>query len=142
MPLYQIYECNVDTELYTAQLYSEFQPLYVNVVDDIGINRTMLPTDKIEAPTMELALSVWEQGITVANYLDQHSVDQDSKYHRPLDSVLIGFGGQLVDSSNWISKENHSQKTNGVSFSPTEVWSFPDESMLEITSSGTRVMKV
>jgi len=137
MPKFQIYQAD---DLYSIKPYSEYQNSYVNIIDDSGISKIMKSTDIIEAPSLEDALSVWEQGITIANYLDQQSI-KDNTYNRPLDGILIGFGGQLVDSSNWISKEDHSQKTNGVSFSPTEVWLFPDNSMLEITCSNTRVMR-
>lgn len=141
MPLFQIYSDELN-DLYSIRLHSEFQPLRVSVIDNNGNARSMSPFTTVQAPTQELALEVWEQGITIANFIEFKSYDKESKYFRPLDSVLIGFGGQLVDSSNWNSKEDKSQKTNGISFSPTEVWSFPDNSMLEITSSTVRVMKV
>lgn len=137
MPKFQVYQID---DLYSIKPHSEYQQSYVNIIDDSGISKIMKSTDVIEAPSLEDALSVWEQGITIANYLDQQSI-KDNTYHRPLDGTLIGFGGQLVDSSNWASKKDHSQKTNGVSFSPTEVWLFPDNSMLEITCSSTRVMR-
>lgn len=140
MSLFQIYSDELN-DLYSIRLYSEFQPLRVSITDDNGNSTFMSPFTTIQAPTQELALEVWEQGITVANFIEFKSYNENSAYIRPLDSVLIGFGGQLVDSSNWISKEDRTQKTNGVSHSPTEVWIFPDNSILEITSSTVRVMK-
>lgn len=142
MSVFQIYQTQDNLEeIFTIQLYSEFQPIFVKVIDDNGVERKMIATDKIEAPSADMGLSVWEKGITVASYIDMYSFDENEQYHRPLDSILIGFGGKLVDSSNWISKENQSQKTSGVSFSPTEVWIFPDNSLLEINASTTRIIK-
>lgn len=109
MSLFQIYSDELN-DLYSIRLYSEFQPLRVSITDDNGNSTFMSPLTTIRAPTQELALEVWEQGITVANFIEFKSYNENSAYIRPLDSVLIGFGGQLVDSSNWISKEDRTQK--------------------------------
>lgn len=46
------------------------------------------------------------------------------EYHRPRDQALLAWGGRMVHSSNWQSGDQ--------SFSPTDVWEFPDRSQLEV----------
>ena len=55
---------------------------------------------------------------------------ETGEYLRPLESQLKECGGILVDS----------QKTSGISFSPTELWEFADGSVLRVSHSGCEVM--
>ena len=63
---------------------------------------------------------------------------ETDEYVRPLESSLKECGGILVESSNWNS--DGSQKTTGISFSPTELWEFADGSVLRVSHSGCEVM--
>lgn len=64
---------------------------------------------------------------------------EDGSYNRLHERVLMRAGGKLLESSNWNSEGF--QKTNGVSWSPTEVWGFEDGSSLEVEYSQANVCK-
>ncbi|NCC40898.1 MAG: hypothetical protein EOM21_15915 [Gammaproteobacteria bacterium] len=78
------------------------------------------------------ALCYWLE--TIAEQLADESYDSDGGYCRPSERQLIEAGGTRVASSNW--DENCQVVTAGYSFSPTEVWFFPDGSTLEVGYSG------
>ena len=56
-----------------------------------------------------------------------YSLRDDGFYSRPRDSEIAAFGGRLVSSSN--------DGESVISFSPTDVWEFPDGSRAEIGCS-------
>jgi hypothetical protein len=67
------------------------------------------------------------QTIIDASYLDEG-------YNRPSDTFLLDSGGIKTNSSNW--DEEGCIITSGYSFSPTDVWEFPDGSKLIVDYSG------
>ena len=56
-----------------------------------------------------------------------YSLSEDGTYRRPRDGELRYFGGRLISSSN--------DGESIISFSPTDVWEFPDGSRAEIGCS-------
>lgn len=58
----------------------------------------------------------------------------NGQYLRPSEKELVANSGVLIFSSNY--EDNGELKTSGISFSPTEIWEFPDNSQLEVTYSG------
>ena len=71
--------------------------------------------------------SVAEQVVAFA-----YSLSDDGFYSRPRDSEIAAFGGRLVSSSN--------DGESVISFSPTDVWEFPDGSRAEIGCSIATVL--
>ena len=71
--------------------------------------------------------SVAEQVVAFA-----YSLRDDGFYSRPRDSEIAAFGGRLVSSSN--------DGESVISFSPTDVWEFPDDSRVEIGCSNATVL--
>ena len=72
--------------------------------------------------------SVAEQVVDFA-----YSLSEDGTYRRPRDSELRDeFGGRMISSSN--------DGASLVSFSPTDVWEFPDGSRAEIGCSIAEVL--
>ena len=71
--------------------------------------------------------SVAEQVVAFA-----YSLRDDGFYSRPRDSEIAAFGGRLVSSSN--------DGEAGISFSPTDVWTFEDGSRAEIAYSDATVL--
>ena len=72
--------------------------------------------------------SIAEQVVAFA-----YSLRDDGFYSRPRDSELRDeFGGSLVSSSN--------DGESIISFSPTDVWEFPDGSRVEIGCSIAEVL--
>ena len=71
--------------------------------------------------------SVAEQVVAFA-----YSLREDGFYCRPRDSELRDFGGRLISSSN--------DGESIISFSPTDVWEFPDGSRVEIAYSDAEVL--
>ena len=64
---------------------------------------------------------------TIAHLFEMNSFDYDRfKYVRPSNSSLTSRGGRCVESSNTNAGNS------GWSFSPTELWVFPDGSYLEV----------
>lgn len=61
-----------------------------------------------------------------------YSLRDDGFYSRPRDSEIAAFGGRLVSSSN--------DGESVISFSPTDVWEFPDGSRAEIGCSIAEVI--
>ena len=61
-----------------------------------------------------------------------YSLRDDGFYSRPRDSEIAAFGGRLVSSSN--------DGESVISFSPTDVWEFPDGSRAEIGCSIATVL--
>ena len=61
-----------------------------------------------------------------------YSLRDDGFYSRPCDSEIAAFGGRLISSSN--------DGESVISFSPTDVWEFPDGSLAEISCSDAMVL--
>jgi hypothetical protein len=65
--------------------------------------------------------------MSIASSFILNSFDYDEyKYHRPSEHQIIRFGGRCIESSN------DNAGNSGWSFSPTEVWEFPDGSRMEV----------
>lgn len=60
--------------------------------------------------------------------------DDDGNYCRPSDLALGTAGGIKTESSNWDA--DGATVPSGYSFSPTDVWEFPDGSSLVVDYSG------
>jgi hypothetical protein len=70
--------------------------------------------------------------MSIAARIERGSVVQ-GVYVRPPDRELEEAGGRVIESSNWDSEGR--VIVSGYSFSPTETWSFPDGSLLEVSYS-------
>jgi hypothetical protein len=70
--------------------------------------------------------------LSIAARIERASVIQ-GVYIRPPDRELEEAGGRVIESSNWDSEGQI--VVVGYSFSPTETWSFPDGSLLEVSYS-------
>lgn len=73
------------------------------------------------------------QTMTTAQRFADAAYDDDG-YCRPSDLALGTAGGIKTESSNWGA--DGATVTSGYSFSPTDVWEFPDGSTLIVDYSG------
>ena len=76
--------------------------------------------------------SIMETSIAEQVVYFAYSLSEDGTYRRPRDSELAAFGGRLISSSN--------DGESVISFSPTDVWEFPDDSRVEIGCSNATVL--
>lgn len=73
----------------------------------------------------------------IANELYDFAYSDDG-YNRPSEDILVSHGGYLIESSNW--DVFGMMKSSGISFSPTEVWEFSDNSKLMVGYSRCEVI--